>query len=542
MDKYLNARLDARTPKLNPLLANGYVTECMKGAIDYIDLLFRCCQAGYPEGFVYEGYTLASPLETYRTMTQKRFFELAESQFRLVNFHFSYMGQRVSLCGKKSLETPIFIPYVSEANLFKLRGAQYMLSPILADNGLSVNRDYIYIAPPRVKLIFNRQPHAYCQHGQSQTEHQYVVWSNFYNKKIAEGDREVKADPALALYLFARFGIRETFRRFAGVDFIAFGEGAKSVKKYIDNPEYRVFHSTRREPRQVRRKVRYVPSDIQLVIKEGDYTDKVSRLIAGFFYVVDYFPTYVKAQYITDDEFELQMWKECLGAIHCPEEERGKRLVRMGIHFAALETYIDQIAIDELRHNGITVKDTYDLFSVIIERMDDLVNSANQDIASMYNKRLSVLPYVLRDIKNRIFNLLYELQRTDKLTFDKVFKSLRNNLKAAMAYRMSPSNKHGEMEIVTYPGDNKAFRITSHLVLQENATRDDRLKLNPNDPSRHLHVSIAEIGTYMGCPKFDPTGRSSLNLYVEVDPDGFVVRSNRFRDITSLTQKKIERL
>lgn len=542
MDKYLDKRLDALTPKLNPLLANGYTTECMKHAIEYVDLLFRCCQDGFPEGMVYEGYRLATPLETYRTMTSKKYFELSDLQFRLVHFTFSYHGQTVSACGKKILEASLFIPYLSEANLFKLKGAQYMLSPVLADNGLSINRDYIYIAPPRVKFIFNRQPHGFRQWHANHIEQHYVAWSNFYNKKISESDREVKAEPALALYLFAKFGLYQTFKKFCGIDIVAVADHPKAVKSYIDDPNYRVFHSTKREPKQVRRRREYIPSDIQIVIRNDDYTDNVARLMAGFFYVVDYFPSAVKAMYITHDEFELQMWKECLGAIHCPEEERGKRLVRMGIHFMAVDTYIDQIAIEELRHNGIRVKDTYDLFFVIIDRMEDLINNANKDIASMYNKRLSVLPFVLRDIKHKIFVLLFELQRMDKVTFDKIHEGLRSKLHPNIAYKMSPAKKHGEMEIVTYPGDNKAFRITSHLVPQENATRDDRLKLNPNDPSRHLHVSISEIGTYMGCPKFDPTGRSSLNLYVEVNPDGFVVRNPRFRDITTSTQKKIDRL
>ena len=76
----------------------------------------------------------------------------------------------------------------------------------------------------------------------------------------------------------------------------------------------------------------------------------------------------------------------------------------------------------------------------------------------------------------------------------------------------SITKNHGEVSTISVSGDNKAFKITSLLVPQSGSNRQgsrkDRAVLN--DPSKRLHVSVAEIGGYLNLPKSQPDGRARL--------------------------------
>lgn len=538
MDPAMLEQLDELTPKLNPLIVEGYSTKCMENALAYIDLIFRCAQSGFPKGMKYlsDETRVATPREQYKEMTRKRssssLFETAENYLFLALFKFEFEGEII--------ERSLFLPYLEPANIFKLRGATYMLSPVLADNGLSVSFDHIFVALPRSKLNFHRDTHHIRVN--DITHSNMVSWSNFYNKKIDNKKKITGANPSLAHYLFTRFGLEGAFDRFADVKPVAVLDG-EDYEKYPQD-KYITCGSNGLMPKGWRGEYSYRPSTLKLVFNKKDFTEPVERLATGFFYVIDHWPTKFKIEYFSNPEDEAWVWKETLGNIHFPEDLLGKRIDHINTHMASVDTYVDPVAVDDLKREGILVNDIYDLFYVILTQMDRIISTANTEVGTMYGKRLSVLYYALGKIKDMIFNFAFVLQRSDKITAKSIIKLMHmkdNGLRTDEAAKILPGWGHGEVESVTYPGDNMAFKITNNLVLQKNATANTNAEVSPEHPDQHLHASIAEVGSYMACPKSDPTGRKMLNPYVNINSDGFIVPNPKHKKLLDSVQKDIKR-
>jgi hypothetical protein len=105
------------------------------------------------------------------------------------------------------------------------------------------------------------------------------------------------------------------------------------------------------------------------------------------------------------------------------------------------------------------------------------------------------------------------------------------------------TKNHGEVSTISSPGDNKAFKITSILVPQSGSSRlgsrKDRAVIN--DPSKRLHVSVAEVGGYANLPKSEPSGRSRINPHLQVDVKGVVMRNPTHAALLDGIQEQIRR-
>jgi len=62
-----------------------------------------------------------------------------------------------------------------------------------------------------------------------------------------------------------------------------------------------------------------------------------------------------------------------------------------------------------------------------------------------------------------------------------------------------------------------------------------------NDPSKRLHVSVAEVGGYSNLPKSEPSGRSRLNPCVRIDDKGVVIRNPERIEMLDSIQEMIRR-
>jgi hypothetical protein len=93
------------------------------------------------------------------------------------------------------------------------------------------------------------------------------------------------------------------------------------------------------------------------------------------------------------------------------------------------------------------------------------------------------------------------------------------------------------------PGDNKAFKLTAILIPQSSSHKGaggkDRGVIN--DPSKRLHVSVAEIGGYSNLPKSEPSGRARLNPCVWLTDKYVVMRNEYLRPLLDKVQQMIKR-
>jgi hypothetical protein len=141
--------------------------------------------------------------------------------------------------------------------------------------------------------------------------------------------------------------------------------------------------------------------------------------------------------------------------------------------------------------------------------------------------------------------MLFKLKKTafkKELTFKDVYKIISKQLPMDSVLKMNNGGKHGEVNSVSLPGDNKFFKVTSNMILQTDSGRKRRSSSSgKTDKSKFLHVSIAEIGSYGVLPKSEPTGHTRINPWLRIDRDGCVERNPKYIELTDTVQRLIRR-
>jgi hypothetical protein len=543
MDRELARLIDADTPKLNPVLANGLAIEHMKQVETYVDQVFRSAAKGFPPGLVYVKPERCTPQEEYDEISKiknaKREFDVARSDIYMMKYHFTYQGQPLP-------PRYLSLPFVGDAGTITLGGSRFVISPVLSDRVISIGVNNIFVRLLKARLTFERQDQHFMVDGQRETVQ--VAWSTIYNKnaKMKKIKATMKADCTLMHYLLCKYGFVDTFLRY--------GDGAQPIvggaeithHVYPEN-EWVICGSictgSTLKPKGVP-KGPYEPTQIRVAVKRSEFTPMVKNMLGGFFYVVDHFPDRLPPEVITSQAFPTQRWKVLLGHIIFPAENKeGKLLADIDIHMQSLDEYIDNLVLVKLKEIGIEIESVYDLFAIVVRNFTDWLLDATDKIASMYDKEFSILYYVLYEISSAIFKLYFKLKAANKkeLTPKEIIATMNMTLRTGLIYSITKG--HGEVSTISVPGDNKAFKITSILVPQSSSNRQssrkDRAVLN--DPSKRLHVSVAEVGCYSALPKSEPSGRSRVNQCVQLDDKWVAVRNPVRAPLLDQIQSRIKR-
>lgn len=534
MDNYVFDHIYAAMPKFNPVIAEGYAVKEVKEAESYVEHLFKCAQESFPPGLTYDGYRIATPSAEYAALSKKRHgkqeYEFARSDVFMAEY-------QLSLHGRKLSPQRLLLPFTGDIPEINIRGSKFFISPVLADVGLSVGVNSIFLPLNRDKLTFERTAHTYLIDDVYETD--YVYWSDIHHaakQKTTAGQAVVPVDvkTPLHLYLFCKHGFLETFESIFKTE-VKFGyieDLTPEIRK-----EYIICTSTGKRPTGVKSKF-YRGSNLYVGVKSEGLSKLMSTTLATFFYILDYFPDRIKPDNVAD----TRLWKIVLGQIIFKNRANiGKVIENIDTHINSVDGYLDDMSREALQSAGIEVRDIYEVFLYISANFSYILSSV--DVASMYGKRLTVNRYLLFDINKAISNLVFKLQTLppNKVVADTMESILARYLKQDIIYGIVNA-KHGEVSGVSYPGDNKIFKITSTLVLQAEAN-GGRGKKNGNlsDPARLFDGSIVEIGSVTNQPKSEPTGRTKVNMFIQIDKDGKIIRDERKRAIVDDLQAKIGR-
>lgn len=545
MDRELGRLVDGDTPKLNPLIANGLAVAHMAGVPDaqgrnvsgveqYIDQVFRSASKGFPDGLTYVGCRRCTPQEEFAVITKKkgakRMFDVAKSDIYMMQYFFRYKGEDLE-------PRHLYLPFVSDAGTITLGGSRFNISPILSDRVISVGVSNIFVRLLRDRLTFERMGQHYMVDGKRETVQ--VAWALIYhrNAKMKKLRATVKANCTLMHYLLCKYGFTDTFLKFGNCRPIV--GGAEVNKNVYPEDEWVICSSTQVKPKGCGRGF-YEPTHLRIAIRKEEMTPMVRNMLGGFFYIADHFPSRVLPEYVDSK----RMWMILLGhVIFSGTINEGKLYDDINDHMTSLDEYLDQLVILKLKDIGVNVEDVYQLFSIVIEKFNDWLLGATDKVASVYDKELSILYYVLYEITAAIFKLYFKLKAASKkeLTAKEITATMNLTLRTGLVFSMTKN--HGEVSTISSPGDNKAFKITSLLVPQSGSnrmsSRKDRAVLN--DPSKRLHASIAEVCGYANLPKSAPDGRSRLNPHLQIDPKGVVLRNPERVELLDQIQEMIKR-
>tara|TARA_B100000700_G_scaffold208593_1_gene229316 strand:- start:68843 stop:70465 length:1623 start_codon:yes stop_codon:yes gene_type:complete len=540
MDKNLLDQVIAETPQLNSRIMNGLATEQLMGVEQFVDQIFRCAAQDFPEGLVYEGYKRCSPKEEFNVATKarenQRRFDLARNDYFMVKYVFTFNGEEL-------FPRYMYLPYVNKGGILHIRGKRFAISPVLADPAFSISGQSMFIQLTRIRLTFERTTHHFMLN--EDRESTYVVWSwvhttarNRFNKSSSSSRIKYST---MANYLFARFGFTETMKRFAGVDVVA-GEDDINTKNYPKS-KWVICSSTGIRPRAFDRKKEYRATNIRIAIPKDQYGQKARSLIGSFFYIADHFPNDVRLEDLDD----VWMWKVVLGLIiYGPGSSYGIMVQEIDDHLMSMDEYVDFMVKQRLERVGIKCDDIYEMFMYVIEMLAHKTITNNDEVSSIYGKQLITLRYVLFDIISKVNTLMYKLKNVMKkhgqLSENEINAQMNRHLFTGTISKISNHALHPEVVPISTSNDNMFFGITCNMVPQDNASGSGSKKnLSLEDPSRHLHVSLAEVGSYSSFPKADPTGRSRINPCLKLAPDGMVLKDPDKQELLERVQRLISR-
>lgn len=523
-------------PKFNPLIAGGLATQYIKHAPKHIDKVWRCAEKDFPEGFTYHGYEMCTPVEAYNVITRRkkprRQYETAPSNVYMVKYLFKFKGQPFP---------PVYMQMLicNQAGLLPLRGALHAINPVITDKAVSVGVNNIFIPLTRAKLKFDREMQYYLRDGEIKDG--YVVWSQIYRSKAGAAKPTVKAFSTLPHYLFSKYGIAETFSRFGKANVVV-GDRSTITPETHSADEWYICTSTRVPPKNygTGRNTAYTASTIAMAVRKSEWSHLVEGLVLGFFYVVDYFPQRVTPENVDD----TRIWKVLMGYINNDStESEGLLINTIDTHLESLDTYVDALVTEDLLAEGLQIHDFYELLAELIESFPKRVLESSLTVSSMYDKQLRVLRYVCLPIVKDIFNFIFEMRKKNKpnLSADDITKVINHNFKTERI--MKVTYKHPEVRPVSIASDNPLFAVTLNAVLQTNSTGSGggKAKAVSQDPSSHLHASMAEVSGYLNLPKSEPSGRSRLNPYVAINDQGVIIRKPHKAALIDAAQEIIKR-
>lgn len=548
MDKHLLDLVHETIPKINDRVANGVAFAQIQHPEAYVDQAIRIAEQDFPPEVKYAGYEICTPRAEYTETVRKRSnpttVELARRDLFMVKYKFTFYN------GFKDEDLDpwcLLLPYVSEGGTITINGSLYQISPVAVDLGLSVGQDEIFLKVNSNRLKFHRTNYEFLKNGEQIST--YVVWSRAHNKdsKPAGNRMTVKGVPTLAHYLFAKYGLTRVFQELKNCEVIVGDELTVNSELYPPDKWalcQSAFHLTKNaRPKGILREraATWQPSNLRLAIPLHKFDLATEGLIAGFFYVLDLFPQRFEggSEYVDSTD----LWRVLMGIIYWGEgESQGKHLVDMNAHVEFLDKEIDSVTQANLENTGVVVNDIWGLFMHLIETYSTRITHSITQLSSMYGKKLTTIDYVMQDVLYHINRFKFAIQPNKKkaLTKREVAMQIWTYLKTNLVTQIT-GGRHGEVQSISIPGDNKFFKGSSTLVLQsESGGPKSNNAPTDGDPSKYLDVSIAEVGSVATMSKSEPTGRSKLNPYVTTEND-IVSRNPKYVELLDTIQRQLDR-
>lgn len=541
MNKDLAQFIQNDFPPFNKRLAEGYAYSEMPKSLTYLDDVIRSIVKAveHETGVVYVG------LE--RATVEQEFEELTKDSFRKVRSYNiartdSYMVNLIFTANNRTYKKLMSIPFVSLGGQMYRYGTLYKVTPVLADRVFSVGETPgMFVRLTTVRLNFIKEAY-YVQVNRVPMALGFIH-SVIYKNKTSEASKNNnygKVTP-LVLYLMAKYGLGETFKRYLNVDII-YGSEETLISKGYSEEDYTFFTSTRVKPKQMKSVDHYQATDFCLLVRNEDVTDALKGLVAGVFYILDMF-TQLDYRNFEDP----QTWRLCLGKILFHHEVAlGKLMLNVNDHLSSVDNYVDTVMLTKFNSLGLKINHMYDLLFYISANYDYyLIKNENRE-ADCYGKELSILYYLFNDVVSQITNFTYRLKKLLKegngvLKDSDIENNIMNKMKTAAINNLTST--HGEISAVNYSGENLFLGFTNDLVPQEKTTkaknRNDNVSLHKS--SNFLHASASEVRTYNTATKGSPQGATRINPFLMVDETGLIIRRPEFIEALDHLQSLISR-
>lgn len=522
----------ASEPPFTESVVSGYsasqLTEDKVTA--YVDRVIRGCEKSFPEGLTYDGFRRMRPQEVYRYFSQKRNtdasrkWDFARTDVYMVEYSFSYKGQPLG-------PYHLFLPFTDSCGITYILDKPFYNKPVVKDSVLQVINNQIFLQFISTPCTFDRLYYMILKNDVFETVS--IYHSCTHNVLRAVQRKKNKSSVARitlnAHYLFIKYGFKETFKRFCGVD-IEYGErDALSVKGITSNTHY-IYTTLGHKPTWVPKDVEYFTHQMCIAVKKEDWSRPVESMIGAAIYVFDMFPFESVQQNIDQREF----WTLAMGRIIFGEDQLQSALInKVDMHIKASDNYVDEMSVENFQQNGIYISDMYDFLFHLIENYDNIVHERSNSPSSLVGRRLTVKRYVLTQIIANLHLVKFKIAEIKPAKLD--YKRIDELFKKFFRPKLIFSNNAGKPWCVSIssPCDIRIFGITSEVLPQDNASgkKQQKNKSDLLNPRWKLDSSFLTIGSPFSQSKNEPIGIDKLNHYVHIDELGVLHHQPIFKDV-----------
>lgn len=516
-------------PKINPFVAEGVAYHQMHNLHLMIhklasSLLRRENEPRLPEGFDYVSCELVTPEEEYLERGKKKNRQSNRGS-SLDGYQYlptdTYFVRYIFKNGDDEIKRAIQIPFVRRGGIMRIVGVKYSISAVMKKRGLSTTPKGFFIAFDANPVNFERIGRHFLENGKP--KHIYIPISNDLHRYNKSGPKGFK--PPLAAWLFAKYGVKEAFRKYLDTEIIIFDSNDSKFDERIDTEIYSIC----RAPASVARE-EYV--SFAIAIEKDKLTKEAEVFIGTLIFAGQNHGDRMTAEFLDSSD----LWKMLLGyAAHgAPEFNDQKHIVMIIDHLSSIEQYVDhKFKMDMLAEN-VVIDDIYDCLFHVISETTKSVGYKRSELSNVWGRYLTCAEYVISGLRSKMQNAQWDLINAakDPITQERglpVSKSFVEGIinRAITADVLTHITAgHGEVMPIQCTTDNMLIGITSKCIDEsevKKAKGSGKKTADLNDPTKHLHSSFLEVGSVANLPKSNPYGLSILNSHLLTDEFGKVI-------------------
>lgn len=530
------------TIRFNARFAGGYAKHDIANSLNYINNILKCAGQAFPEGLVYDGISVCTAEETYNV-----FLEKAQKNDRKYTYDHARTDvylTRINLTFKGTALPPLYLnlPFTDQHGVHVIRDRAFHIKPVVADPLISINAGGLFLQLNQTKMTTYGRPHYIFK--DDKIIRVKVISTTLHHSLRAVQNTEVKSSRSRITsnvhYLFAKEGYKEAFSKYFNATVEA-GFADKINRKNYPEDEW-VIYSSHNDPDlvQLTGHSERMPNKVLLAVKRKNVNKFVESAVGGFMFCLDVFPEVEDPDYLNDTAF----WTIMLGTIIMDVGIDHRILMKkMGLHFNTLDHYIDHMAINLMKENDIYVDDIYDYLAWLVFNFDDYINAREGRGSSLYGKFFMVNRYIFINIRESIFNAIYELRQKDpsKLNPRVIHTVMSSRIKPDLITRIN--NNFDNVSAIISASDSRLLKTGMEVVPQDNFRKKKQSKNSDqlNNPNWKFDTSFIDAGSAFSMSKTEPIGRDGGNPNINLSENGQIRRQEKFKDVLEDVDEKTRR-
>lgn len=495
-----------RIPRYNEYLLRGFMNQQICKSVEFIGSNFNEAIKLFGGAIVYKGYRIPTPEQRAEKELahHNNGCPITRSDLILVEYIFEYQD--------KLIPTLLYIPYLRN-DVILIDDTAYVLQKSIKERVFSRTTNGITMKVIRQPIPFYR---TVSYRLESALDAKYwLEWvPTTVIHRLYRTNRRKSIDATVLLYLLCKFGFIGTLARFGWTETdIVFVEEIGS-----DTAEYEYFPA-----RRIKKK-----TSVDLFVKVRRVlldNRKVTKFLASLLYTVTAFQKQrLESLYeSTGVVFRIMLGK----IINGNNISEGQSNDKIKTHIASLDTYLDPSTQMRLQAYGIQTTDIYDVLQYIFEEIEHIILEYSH--TNLYHSRIDVIEELLvetivKAIYGRFYNVDKDPKKLKLETVEKMLRFPRDLIKKL--YKSHIVRKNPPVY-----GDNAAVSHLISKIRQSGLSNSGRVIRSPD---HRFHPSMAVVESLISFSKTNPGAGGSINPYLQITPDGSVVRPAYSTDIDDL--------